>query len=80
MTSDTEGTYNNVYIISGNQPNPATFNPSTIYGYNTIIFSLSVESGTTNIIYQNYDILRKLYSSSSRKKTEARIKKYINTL
>ena len=78
MTSDTAGTYNNVYVISGNQLNPNQFNPTTIYGYNTIIFSLTVNPAVTP--QKNSDVLYKLYSLPNHKKSTKRIKKYINKM
>jgi hypothetical protein len=74
MTSSIPGTYI-IYIINGNQiGDGSVINPKTIYGYNTITFTLIVP---TIQPLPNLYILYKSYTSSSRKKSTKLIKKRI---
>lgn len=69
MTSNNIAT---IVIINGFQYNTTTIEASRIHGYNAITFNLTI-----GINSANSDILWSIYSSSSRKKTAKKIKKYI---
>lgn len=72
MTSNVSAT---IVIINGFQDVTTTIEASPIYGYNAITFILTIEKK-----YSNSDILWSFYSSSSRKKTAKKIKKYIDNI
>jgi hypothetical protein len=75
MTSTVANRYNLV-IINGNQSSTTTIEPSQIYGYNAISFSLTCLIPTI----LNPVNLSIFYSNGSKKQTQKRIKNYINNI